>query len=409
VTGTRATYHEVFAEPVFRTLFVTRSLAVGAHTLQILALSVLVFDRTGSPLLTAITFGIGFVPQVIGGTLLGALADRLRPRRLIVAGYLLEAVVAAAVALLLLPIGVSLALVAAIATLTPVFGGASNRLIAEALTGDAYVLGRSLSSVASGGAQLVGLAVGGAAVAAAGPQRALLITAGVHLLVATWVRLRLPSFPRPSAATGSAMRQSWSVTGSLLRDRGVRTLLLVQWLPPMFVTGAEALVVPYVADRGYPTSVAGLVLACAPVGMVVSNLVMGRLVQPDARDRLVAPVIVALGLPLAVLAAPVPPAVIGVVLLLAGSTFCYSLGVQRAFLAAVPPEIRGQGFALLTTGLMTLQGVGPLLTGAVAQLVSTGAAMAFAGAATASVGLWWWLNRTRPVRPVVSPTPARLG
>jgi predicted MFS family arabinose efflux permease len=409
MTESRATYRDVFAEPVFRTLFLTRSLAIGADTLRMLALSVLVFDRTGSPLLTAVTFGIGFVPQVVGGTLFGALADRLRPRRLIVSGYLLEAVVAAALGLLLLPVGVSLAMVAAIATLMPVFGGASNRLIAEALTGDAYVLGRSVSSVASGGAQLVGLAVGGAAVAAIGPQRALLVTAGCHLVVAVWVRLRLPAYPRPSAVTGSAIRQSWRVTGTLLRDPDIRPLLLVQWLPPTFLTGAEALVVPYVADRGYPSGVAGLVLACAPVGMVVSNLVLGRLVRPDTRERLVAPVIIALGLPLALLAFPVPVPVIGLVLLVAGATFCYSLGIQRAFLVAVPEQFRGQGFALFTTGLMTLQGVGPVLTGGVAQLVSPGAAMAFAGAASATVGLWWWLRRTRSVRHVVSPHPAALG
>ena len=58
---------------------------------------------------------------------------------------------------------------------------------------------------------------------------------------------------------------------------------------------------------------------------------------------------------------------------------------------------------------MTLQGVGPVLTGGVAQLVSPGAAMAVAGAGTASVGLWWWLGRARPVRHVVSPSTAPLG
>src|SRR5258706_13497033 len=79
-----ARYRDVFAEPVFRVLFLSRSFAIGAGTLRILALSVLVFDRTGSPLLTAITFGVGFVPQVVGGTLFGALADRWPPRRLIV-------------------------------------------------------------------------------------------------------------------------------------------------------------------------------------------------------------------------------------------------------------------------------------------------------------------------------------
>jgi predicted MFS family arabinose efflux permease len=409
MTETRATYREVLAEPVFRTLFLTRSLAISADTLRMFALSVLVFDRTGSPLLTAITFGIGFVPQVVGGTLFGALADRLTPRPLIVSGYLLEAVVAGALALLLLPIGVSLAMVAVIATLMPVFGGASNRLIAEALTGDAYVLGRSLSSVASGGAQLVGLAVGGAAVGALGPQRALLVTAGCHLVAATWVRLRLPAFPRPAAVAGSAVRQSWRVTGTLLGDRDVRALLLVQWLPPMFITGAEALVVPYMAERGFRPSLTGLVLACAPIGMVLGSVVMGRLVRPSIRERSVAVVIVACGLPLAALAVPLPLPVICLVLLLAGAGFCYSLGIQRAFLVAVPADLRGQGFALVSTGLMTLQGVGPVLTGGVAQFFSIGSAMAFAGAGAVAVGLWWWLGPARSVRPVVSPSVAGLG
>ena len=54
----RATYGEVFADPIFRVLFVTRSVAIAADTLRILALSVLVYAATGSPLWTAVTFGI---------------------------------------------------------------------------------------------------------------------------------------------------------------------------------------------------------------------------------------------------------------------------------------------------------------------------------------------------------------
>src|SRR5690606_27917884 len=125
-------------------VFGSRTLSIGANTLRMFALSVLVYEATGSPLLTAVAFGIGFVPQVIGGTLLGALADRIPARRLIVAGFLLDTAVAAILALASLPVAADLLLVAVAAALTPIFLGASNRVVAETLTGDAYVLGRSL-------------------------------------------------------------------------------------------------------------------------------------------------------------------------------------------------------------------------------------------------------------------------
>ena len=187
----RATYREVLAEPRFRLLFLTRSLAIGADTLRTVALSVLIFAVTGSPLLAAVTYGAAFLPQAVGGTLLGAMADRIRPRPLITVGYGLEAAVAVVLALAGLPAGACLALVAAIATLTPVFGGASSRLIAETLTGDSYVLGRSLANIAASAAQLAGLAAGGATVAALGARHALLVTAACHLVAAavTWVWL----------------------------------------------------------------------------------------------------------------------------------------------------------------------------------------------------------------------------
>jgi MFS family permease len=404
-----ATYRDVLAEPVFRTLFLTRSLATGANALRILALSVLVFDQTGSALLTAVTFGIGFVPQVIGGTLLGALPDRIRPRPLIIWGFLLDGAVAATLALAAMPVGASLTLVAVTAVLAPVFNGASNRLVAERLTGEAYVLGRSLSTVSSAGAQLLGLALGGVALAALGPLRALLVTAACQWAAAAWVRLGLPEFPRPTDAAGSAVRQSWRVTGVLLRDPTVRALLLVQWLPPAFLTGAEALVVPYIAARGEGAGVAGLVLATTPVGMLLGSLVVGRLLAPRWRERLVAPLMIGLGVPVAVLAWPVPLAVVALALLLVGAAFAYSLGVQQAFVDALDPTIRGQAFALLTTGLMTLQGVGPLVTGLIAQRFSAGVAMAVAGAGVGVVGLWWWFGWTRPARPLVSPSAATLG
>lgn len=392
---TRATYGQVFADPVFRVLFATRSVAIGADTLRILALSVLVFAATGSPLLTAVTFGIGFLPQVVGGTLLGSLADRLPPRRLIASGYLLECAVATVLGSVHLPVAASLGLVALVAMVTPIFGGASNRLVAETLHGDAYVLGRSVASVASGAAQLVGLALGGVAVASLGPQRALLVSAACHLLVAVAVRLGLPRLSSATSGEGSAVGQSWSVTRELLGDREVRGLLLLHWVPPAFVVAAEALVVPYVAGRGFPQSSAGLLLACAPAGMLLGNLAVGRFVRPRTRERLVVPLLVCFGAPLSVLAAPVPVGVVAVALLLGGALFSYSLGIQRRFLDALDERHRGQAFALLSTGLMTLQGLGPALIGVIAETVSIELAMVVAGLGTAATGLVWWHRERR--------------
>jgi MFS family permease len=381
------TYREVFAVPAFRVLFASRTIAIAADTLRIVALSVLVFAATGSAWLSAVTFGIGFLPQVLGGALLGSLADRLRPRPLIVAGYAAECLAALALATLPLPTWAALVLVAAVAVGTPVFNGASSRLVADVLTGDAYVLGRSLTTMASGGAQLLGLAAGGVAVGALGPQRALLLTAACHLVAALIVRAGLADLPAAPAAGGGAVRQSWSTNAALLADPWVRRLLLLQWLPSAFVVGAEALMVAYASTRGFPAAAVGLLMACSPLGMLVGQLVVGRLVPPDLRTRLVAPLVLLLGLPPVGFALDPPLVVCGALMVASGAGFAYSLGVQRAFVDAVPERGRGQAFGLLSTGLMTLQGVGPAVFGAVASLTAPRWAVALAGVTTVTTAL----------------------
>jgi len=381
-----ATYRQVLAEPRFRLLFLTRSLAIGADTLRVVALSVLIFAATGSPLLAAITYGIAFLPQAIGGTLLGALADRIRPRPLITAGYVLEAAVAAALALAGLPAGACLALAAIVACVTPIFGGASSRLIAEALSGDAYVLGRSLANIAASAAQLLGLAVGGATVAALGARHALLVTAGCHLVAAAATWAWLPGLPAAATPPGrppvSVLRQSWTVNRQLITDPAVRILLLATWLPPAFLTAAESLIVPYAAQHHFAAGSPGLMLACVPAGMIAGDVAVGRLLRPAARERLTIPLMMVAGLPLLAFAAgPSLPAAAGL-LAVTGIGPAYILGIQRRFLDAVPAPVLGQAFGLLTTGLMTFQGAGPALFGAVTQIIPPGQAMALAGAAT---------------------------
>lgn len=282
-----ATYRYVLAQPYIRVVTATRALAIAADSLRSVALSVLVFADTGSPLLAALTYGISFLPQFVGGMFFGALADRLRPRPVIAGSYAAECLAGLLLATGRLPVGVSLALVALIATMTPVFSGSSARVTAELLTGDAYVLGRSLNNLASSAAQLVGMAGGGAAVATFGARGALLTAAIAHLSAAIAVRLRLPDLlgtPADSAPR-SLLRQTWNGNSVLVRDRRIRRLLLAQCLPPACIAGAESVIVPYCATRAYPSSAPGILLAAMPVGMIAGNFAVSKLMKPDLRER----------------------------------------------------------------------------------------------------------------------------
>ncbi|MER7006189.1 MFS transporter [Dactylosporangium sp. NPDC000555] len=376
------TYTAVLRNGTFRVLLGTRTLNIIAGTLRLIALSLLVYATTGSPALAALAYGIGFLPQLLGAGLFGALADRVRPRRLIVLGYLAEAGATVLLAAVPLPVWGCLALVATVALLTPIFAGAQNSLIAEALAGDTYVLGRSLANMASSLAQLAGMAGAGLAVAALGGRRAMLLAALGHAVAAAWTRLGLANTPAVSRVRGGLAAASWRGNLELLRDRTIRRLLLIQWLPPAFITGAEALMVPYAAGRGFPIGVAGWLLAAVPVGMIAGDLVVARLVRPAWRERLVPILIALMGLPCLAFAAPVPWLPLAAALVVVGAGFAYSLGVQEAFRDALPAGGRGQAFGLLTTGLMTAQGLLPALAGLLAEALPAGAVIGLLGAAT---------------------------
>ncbi|MEV6456805.1 MFS transporter [Streptomyces anulatus] len=407
----RATYREVLAEPRFRLLFSTRAVAITADALRITTFSVLVFSSTGSALLSAVAFGIGFIPQLFGSLLLGSLADRLPPRALITGGYALTCATALLLALVRMPVAASLGVVALVSLATPLFHGASSRLVAQSLEGDAYVLGRSLNNIASAGAQLTGLALGGAAVAALGPRRALAVSAVLYLGCALAIRIRLPQLrpgefggpPGSAGGDGGAVRASLRGAGLLLRGRTVRRLMLAQWLPVALVAGAEGIIVAYAGERRLAPGWYAVLMGCLPVGMLVGDLLVGRFLRPPTRERLVVPLVALAGLPLIGFAAEPGVGVSSCLLLLSGLGYAYGLGLQRPFLDALPRDGQGQAFGLLGSGSMTLQGVGPVCLGAVAAVIGTGGAIALAGGA-AVLTAGWILTWHQPASPALAPS-----
>jgi len=61
-----ATFGAVFAVPAFRVLWLAQVLSVVGDQLARVALSVLAFHRTGSPLLTGVVYALSYLPGLPG-------------------------------------------------------------------------------------------------------------------------------------------------------------------------------------------------------------------------------------------------------------------------------------------------------------------------------------------------------
>ncbi|WKK25816.1 MFS transporter [Streptomyces olivoreticuli] len=380
MVNTSRGYRAVFDVREFRFVF-------GAHLLSLLgivvgeiALSVLVYRLTGSPLMTALTFALGFLPYLIGGTLLSGVADRYPARRVLVVCDLLCAASSAAMALPVTPVAGLLVLRCVNASIGPVFSGTRAATLGEVLgTGDLFVLGRSLIRLVSQGAQLAGYAVGGLLLTVVSPRAALVATVAGFLASALLLSLGTGRRPARTGQGGALLASSVSGLRQLLGRPRIRALLLLSWLPPFFLVAPEALAAPYADRLGAGPVGLGLLLCGMPVGSILGEVLAGSLLGPRGRERIVLPVAAALLLPFLVYALRPPLGLALSAVALAGMGMAYTLGLDQWFVAAVPEELRGRAMTLQTAGTMTVQGLGMALAGAAAEFVPVHDVVAGAG------------------------------
>src|SRR3954451_11193417 len=77
-------YRAAFRVREFDAVAGTLFISVLGDSAAYLAVTVIVYDRTRSPFLSALTFAVAFLPHLFGGVLLSAVVDRFRPRSLLV-------------------------------------------------------------------------------------------------------------------------------------------------------------------------------------------------------------------------------------------------------------------------------------------------------------------------------------
>ncbi|NEA47034.1 MFS transporter [Streptomyces sp. SID10815] len=398
---TPSNYTAALAIPEFRAVFAAHALSLLGVIVSEIALSVLVYDLTGSPLWSALTFALGFLPYVVGGTLLAGVADRFPARRVLVTCDLVCAACVVPMATSSAPIGVVLALRCALALVSPVFQGTRMATLADILgDGDLFVLGRSLLRIVSQSSLLIGYGLGGILLTVVSPRHALLITVATFLLSAALLRLGTQHRPARAtlhrtatgtAATGTAttgtaptprplMTDSLQGARQVLAAPRVRVLLLLFWLPAMFSVVPEALAAPYAAALGAGSTGLGLLMCALPVGTIAGELYAGARLRPATRERVALPLVCCMLLPYLGFAWHPNLTAALLLLLLSGAGSAYTLGLDQWFVAAVPEELRGRAMTLLTAGLMTIQGVGMALAGVAAEFVGVPATVAAAGA-----------------------------
>lgn len=388
-TARRATFRDLFGLAEFRALFGTFVLSTIGDELARVALTVLVYQRTGSPLLSAVTFAIGYLPWLIGGPVLSAVADRLPRHRVLIGTDVARGLLVAAMAIPGTPLAVLLVLLLLLSLGGPPFESARSALQADILDAEQYTVASSLTNVTLQLTQVLGFVVAGALVAVVSPASALLFDAATFAVSAVWLAARLQRRPAPSDPGGSS--SIWRDTaGGLKLIAGtprLRAIIALLWAGALFANAPEGLVAPFVAQLGQGSAAVGVLLAANPLGATIGGLVLARWVRPERRERLIAPLValslvpVALAGAVAQLMGPghLPFVLVVALMFAAGIGGAWAIPLNVSFMQAVPSSHRGRAFGVAVSGLYGAQGIGVLAAGVLAEGLAPGGVVAASG------------------------------
>ncbi|MFI1448825.1 MFS transporter [Streptomyces virginiae] len=379
-TAAATGYRALLRDREFGGLYLSFTLTVTASTLSGFALGTLVNHRTGSPFLTAVSMYGATFATVLGALTLMSVADGKRPRRTLLLLQLVSLAGIAAQAVPGLPLAARFALLLTLGFFQSLGTGTRLGLLAEVVPGPAYAPARSLMNVTAGGTVIIGYAVGAVLLRYLSPYGLFAVAAALTALgtavVAATVRehsIRLTRRP--------GLRRTWTTNAELFAHPGRRMLLLNLWVPNGLIVGCEALFLSY--DPGG----AGTLLAAASAGMLLGDLIVGRLLDAERRRRFAFALRLLLAAPFLLFAVHPPVLVAAVAVGLAGVGFAATLPLQEQLLEQTPDAVRGQVQGVESAGRMTWQGIGAAIAGGLAQYLTPGTAIAVAAGLSLAVTL----------------------
>ncbi|MFG1842689.1 MFS transporter [Micromonospora sp. NPDC049175] len=372
-----ATFREVFAQHEFRAVFVAGALSWVGDYVAKAAVTVLVYQRTDSVGLSAAAFAVSFLPWLLGGPVLAALAERYPYRRVMVACDLIRMGLMLLIAIPQLPYQAVLVLIFAATLANPPSQAAKSALMPQMLAGDRLVLGLSLNGSAGQAAQIVGYVLGAAA-ASYDPRVALLFNAATFgasaLLVRLGVRHR-SAVPNPAQRSHllQETRQGFTIVFGTPVLRAIAVLVFSAML---FSIIPEGLAVGWANEEGRgdmsATTAQAVIMAASPVGFILGGLLVSRLFGPARRLKLMRPLAVLAPLALVPTLFDPPPLAVALLAAICGFAVAGMLPMANGlFVQALPNGIRARAFGVMATGVQVIQGFAVLATGLIADRFDT--------------------------------------
>ena len=371
-----ARFREVAAVGQFRALWLAHAQSRIGDQLARVALSVLVYERTHSAAWTALTYAMTILPNLVGGTWLSGLADRFDRRTVMVVADATRAALVALMVLPGLPIVVLVVLLCLVQLPFAPFSSARNAVLPAVLDGDRYMVGLAVMRTTDQVGLVGGIAVAAALVTTLGTSTTLLIDAATFAVSALLVGLGVRSHRPSGVAVKRRLRAGLRLVAG---DPQLRALVAIACVNGFYVV-PESLAVPYAAQIGGGTGAVGWLLAAVPAGSIVGMIWLKSL-RPELRLRLMAPLTVATcAILVPSFAAPVL-AVSVVLWALSGLASAHDMVVQGAFVQRVPDASRGQAIGLASAAMQAAQGLGIVLAGLLAEVLTPAAVVGLAGAA----------------------------
>jgi MFS family permease len=397
--------------PAFRRLAVAFTVNELGDWLGVVALAVLVFDRTDSALATTALFlGTRFLPALVAPGLV-VRAERTPPRVALPVIYCAEAAAFGALALLVdhfsLAAVVALAVVDGTLALT---GRSLTRAVAAALlepTGELRS-GNAILNIGFTGGAAVGPAVAGLVVAGFGVQTALLLDAVSFYLIA----LVMAAGPLPRAEAG---RGRWSerLRGGLayINERlALRRLLVAQGAAFLFFAAVIPIEVIYAKETlGAGDSGYGALLASWGFGMLIGSLVFAAVRAAPLRYLLLGSTIAVGGAYLGMAAAPTLLVACAIASLGGAGNGVQWVAMVSAVQEMTAPGLQARVMSVLESIGAAMPGAGYVLGGLVAAAGDPRAAFAVAGAGVIAVvaiavPLLWRVSWAKEEGPAFGPS-----
>lgn len=382
--GVRRTYRSLLRQREFRGLVVAQVTSeIGDHIARV-ALASLVLSRTDSAFLAVLAFVVSFVPAVFGSALLGAVADRLPRKVVLLACDLARAAVVAAIALVAVdatPVWVLLVMLLLAETFSAPFEAAHRAMLPDVLPDPRDCLsGTGLMRVLHQADQVFGILAAGLVIALVGERAGLLIDAATFLVsflvLAVSLRWRPASRQVPAGEEAhrtllADFREGWRL---VFDDPALRALVVLAWSAAVFFIAPEGVALAYARADGAGPEIGALLMASLPAGAAVGAFFIARL-EPLRQVGLILPLAVTSCAPL-LLTSLAPPWELTLPLWFVSGL---SQGLMVPLMTTVnlvsPAELRGRVNGLAGAGFSLVTAASYLVSGALADLTSPAVAV----------------------------------